>query len=75
MGTPSKTAARGLTLADLERRRPGVELRNRARVAAVMRRVAARLPACVVAPDHCLLHNDSEAATPGRATASTTRTR
>lgn len=72
MGTPSKTAARGLTLADLERRRYGVELRQQRRNASAMRRVAARLPACVVAPDHCPLHNDSAAAAPARATAATT---
>ncbi len=39
--------------ADLQRRR-----RNAERV----RRVAAGLPACVIAPEHCAVHDNSEAA-------------
>lgn len=72
---PRRTYAsprRRITLQEVLTRRAAERELQRVRNAARMRRVAARLPACVISPEHCALHNTHEAARAGTPTASTT---
>lgn len=63
-----------LTLMDVRARQELDVHRLRTSNARRMRRVAAGLPACVVVDGDCPVHNSREAASPARATASTTST-